>query len=197
MQEILRALEEYLQKNRPAFYNELQSGLSPEAIAAQEARLGFEINPELKELYLWKNGQAYDSEQALQFNFYWLPLEAAVDRNLQLREDHTQEQIEKDWWNPKWLPVLDNNHGDHLCLDHHGIADGEAGQLVNYWGDWEDRSIEYPNLSSFLGIFLSSMQQEMWTYSEEDGYQPKDEHDWEDFVEENIPGYPLDHEALL
>lgn len=195
MQDLIQALDEYLKSKRPKLYAELQPGLSETEITRLELRLGYELHPEAKSLYAWKNGQALNSEEPLQFNFYWLPLDAAVERNIQLGEEHSAEQIEKDWWNPKWLPLLDNTHGDHLCLDHCGVADGEAGQLVNFWGDWEDRSIEYPNLASFLGIFLSSMQQEMWTYSEEDGYQPKDEHDWEDFVEESIPGYPLDHEA--
>lgn len=196
IKEILVPLDEYLREHRKSFYKELQQGLSSEEIAQQEARLGFSLPLEFHELYSWKNGQALNSEQPFQFNFYWLPLEAAVDRHLQLNQDHTHEQITKDWWNPKWLPLLDNTHGDHLCLDLEGIADGHPSQLINYWSDWEDRSIEYPDLASFLGIFLASMQQEMWFYSEEDGYQPKEEHDWDDFLEENIPGYPLDHEAI-
>jgi cell wall assembly regulator SMI1 len=46
-----------------------------------------------------------------------------------------------DWWCRGWVPFLGNRNGDHVCLDLTAETKGEAGQLLKFWHDSEDRSV--------------------------------------------------------
>ncbi|MBD8033070.1 SMI1/KNR4 family protein [Solibacillus sp. Sa1YVA6] len=45
-------------------------------------------------------------------------------------------------WNSKWIPIANNGGGDYLCIDNNLYEAGAVGQVLYFWHDWEDRSIE-------------------------------------------------------
>lgn len=57
-------------------------------------------------------------------------------------------------WNSKWIPIAENGAGDYLCLDTDPADGGCYGQVLYFWHDWGDRSIEAANLFDFIDICL-------------------------------------------
>jgi hypothetical protein len=71
---------------------------------------------------------------------------------------------------------------------------GVEGQVLNFWHDWESRSIEYPSLEKWLEVFVDSLEAGMWQEVGGD-LHPIDEDKWDTFVGERNPGYPITQNA--
>ena len=41
--------------------------------------------------------------------------------------------IRTDWWNTKWIPFVDNEQGDQLCVDLNPAKGGKKGQVIDWW----------------------------------------------------------------
>ncbi len=60
MNELVRQLDEWLQRNRPDYYQQLLPGLSEREIHDVAQLLGVTLPDDLQTLYRWKNGQSSD-----------------------------------------------------------------------------------------------------------------------------------------
>ncbi|UOQ75032.1 SMI1/KNR4 family protein [Hymenobacter cellulosilyticus] len=63
------------------------------------------------------------------------------------------------WWQPGWVPILENGGGDHVCVDLQGSFTGRAGQLLEHWHDWEPRNVLFPNLTSWLQAVVQTYEE--------------------------------------
>jgi cell wall assembly regulator SMI1 len=43
--------------------------------------------------------------------------------------------IRPDWFNPKWMPVAENENGDYVYVDLAPAKGGTVGQLIDFWRD--------------------------------------------------------------
>jgi cell wall assembly regulator SMI1 len=99
----------------------------------------------------------------------YLPRHAGADRQFP-RPAHTatKELLDgmigtdfedpKWWWRRGWVPFLWNGDGDHLCLDVVAEDGGTPSQVVAFWHDWEDHSIEFAILDEWLETLVESME---------------------------------------
>jgi cell wall assembly regulator SMI1 len=63
------------------------------------------------------------------------------------------------WWRKEWIPFLHNGGGDHLCLDPMARDFGKPMQIIVFWHDWEDRSVKYESIESWLADLVRSMEE--------------------------------------
>lgn len=143
-------LDKNLKAKRPEYYSKLQKPLSEEEISELEKEYNKIIPPDLKELYLWKNGQSQDCYEAFVNNSMFEPLEYILSGNQEFTEMIGYDFEIENWWNENWLPLFSNGSGNYICYDTKGIFTGEKGQLIEYWNKDNDRNVIAPNLSEFL-----------------------------------------------
>ncbi|PKB00376.1 cell wall assembly regulator SMI1 [Flavobacteriaceae bacterium MAR_2009_75] len=146
----LEKLDSHLREKRPDYYSKLQKPLSEAQISALEAEFDMKLPNDVKELYLWKNGQASDCYVALVNNSLFEPLEQVLATNKEFTEMIGYDFTIENWWNKNWLPILGNGGGSYICYDLEGIFTGEKGQLVEYWNEYDDRPVIAPSLTDFI-----------------------------------------------
>jgi cell wall assembly regulator SMI1 len=62
------------------------------------------------------------------------------------------------WWKRDWIPFLANGSGDYLCLALDAEDGANAGRLIAFWHDWEDRSVKYASIDDWLCALVQSME---------------------------------------
>ncbi|WP_405414122.1 SMI1/KNR4 family protein [Maribacter sp. Asnod1-A12] len=143
-------LDTNLKEKRPEYYSKLQNPLSEQKISELEAKYDKILPPDLKELYLWKNGQSQDCYEAFVNNSMFEPLEHVLSGNQEFTGMIGYDFEIENWWNENWLPIFSNGGGSYICYDLKGIFTGQRGQLVEYWNGDNDRAVIAPNLVDFL-----------------------------------------------
>ncbi len=146
----IKKLDNYLREKRPEYYNKLQNPLTEKEISALETKYNIKLRSDLKELYLWKNGQSQETYEAFVNNSMFEPLEFVLSGNKEFTEMIGFDFEIENWWNKNWLPIFSNGGGSYICYDLKGIFTGEKGQLVEYWKGDNDRPVIAPNLSNFI-----------------------------------------------
>ncbi len=150
MKKQLEKLDAYLKEKRPEYYNQLLKPLSEKEILDLQEEFNIELPNDIKELYLWKNGQRQDCYKSFVNNSIFEPLEAVLATNKELTELIGYDFEIENWWNENWIPIFSNGGGDYICYDLKGMFTGQKGQLLEYWNDDEERIVIAPNLISFI-----------------------------------------------
>ena len=184
MKKELEKLNENLKEFRSELYSELNDGLSESEIEEYEKNLNTKFPEDLKELYMWKNGQNIDCYDSFVNNSVFISLE----RSMEIVKEHLElsktEFETLNWWNKSWIPILDNGGGDYLCYDLEGTFTNLKGQLVEFCHEEKYRNVISPTLEQFI-----SKLNKFYKENEEV------EIDEEDEIEvENIKGYPIKFE---
>jgi cell wall assembly regulator SMI1 len=191
MEKLIARLDRWLKEHRPAYYAELQPGLSGPRLREFQREVGFRMPNAFKELYAWRNGQDPRCSTALQHNRMFMSIEDVLDTHRLLNELLEGGEFDGElWWCPRWVPFLDNGSGDHQCIDMGGAFAGVEGQVINFWHDWESRNIEYSSLEKWLETFVASLEAGLWREVGGD-LHPIDEDRWDAFLGEMNPGYPI------
>jgi cell wall assembly regulator SMI1 len=151
-------MDRWLRRNRAEYYARLRPGATVESLAAFEERFALELPPEFRALYMWRDGQDSDELASLQDNRMLSSLRDIADTKEMLDGMIGFDFDDPRWWRRGWIPFLSNGGGDHLCLDLAAEDGGEPGQVVAFWHDWEDRSVEYPSFSEWLKGLVESME---------------------------------------
>lgn len=142
----------------------LQPGASDEELKLVEETLGVTLPEEMKSIYRIHNGQVWESgvnpfvrNLTLSPTFdiieNWQFLQEEFDPDDELELDN-EEQIKPVLWNEKWIPIAENGGGDYLCIDTDPAESGTAGQILYFWHDWGDRSVEATGLFAFIEMCL-------------------------------------------
>ena len=182
MKTIIQKIDAHLKKNAPVVYQSLNPPLTAAQIEALEAKYKLKLPTDLKELYLWKNGQNLDDDYKSFFgNKTFLPLEQALDIRQELNEmllakDPEEQFKTPNWWNQGWIPVFENGGGDYLCYDSVGIFTNKPGQILDYYHDEYYRLIYAPGLVLFLEALLrvyDKKYEDEWDSLKEIGEYPK------------------------
>jgi cell wall assembly regulator SMI1 len=168
MREGIVRLETWLQAHRPDYLAALAAGATDEEFAAFERTVGRQLPSELAALYRWHNGQADSCYAALHDNWMFSSLASiaeAWEMTTELLEGGDFERA--NWWQPGWIPFLDNGGGDHLCVDLDGTFTGQAGQVLEFWHDDADRVVVYPNVATYFEVVVRSLEETAWGADEE------------------------------
>ncbi|MEP2278258.1 SMI1/KNR4 family protein [Maribacter sp.] len=146
----LKKLENHLKEKRPEYYSKLQKPLSEAQILDLETTYEIKLPHDLKELYLWKNGQMSNCYQPFVNNSLFEPLEQVLSGNKEFTQMIGYDFEIENWWNKAWLPIFGNGGGSYICYDIEGIFTEQSGQLIEYWNEYDDRPVIAPDLLSFI-----------------------------------------------
>lgn len=157
---LLARLDAWLRKHRPRFH----AGLCPGAVPADLRRLEGEVQVRLpaglRTLLAWHDGQSEDFVG--QFEQDWRLMSsariAAAKRDLDADAAATG-------WDAAWVPFLDNDAGDYLCLDT-----GRRGAPVRaFWLGVEANPVVAPSLTAWLREFVRNVEEGRYVEDPERG----------------------------
>lgn len=143
----------------------LQLGASDEDFQLIENTLGVTLPEEMKSFYRVYNGQIWEyGGNPFVRNLTLSPtIEIIENWNFLQEEFDPDDGFEPDFgegikpvlWNSKWIPIAENGGGDYLCIDTDPSESGVVGQVLYYWHDWGNRSVEANSLIEFIEICLN------------------------------------------
>jgi len=141
----------------------LRDGASRSQFNELEQRLNVEIPDLFREWYRIHDGQNDRLEtMPLLRNLTFSPIDKIIETWTFLQEEYDPdgEQPENEaaikpvLWNPAWIPFATNGSGDYVCIDTDPAEEGSYGQILYFWHDWNNRSIEADDLSAFIHLCL-------------------------------------------
>jgi cell wall assembly regulator SMI1 len=155
--DLIWQLDRCLQCDRPAYYGYLQPGVPADSFTEFEERFGLQLPADFKALYTWRNGQPNAQFESLHDNWMFAAIADIADTKAMLDEMIDGDFDDPQWWRRGWVPFLSNGGGDWLCLDLTAAAGGQPGQLLIFWHDDGDRTVEYSSLGAWLQNLVESM----------------------------------------
>jgi cell wall assembly regulator SMI1 len=149
---LLQRLERWLKKHRRGFVKGLNPGATPAELKELEKALGGKVPPELEELLAWRNGQ--ESGFTGKFVEDWLLMSSA-----QIAEEkrYLDEQAGEDpslGWQKTWLPFLDDDQGDHVCLD----VGKTPAPVREFWMGQKEQPVVTKSLAVWLEEFVTAVE---------------------------------------
>jgi len=137
----------------------LKPGAKEEDFQHIESTLGVTLPEEMKSFYRIHNGQdrAAWADSFIR-NLTLSPISEIIENWTFLQEEFDPDDLEPEigheikpvLWNSKWIPIAANGGGDYLCLDTDPSETGVAGQVLYFWHDWGNRSVEAKDLFEFI-----------------------------------------------
>lgn len=180
MRAIWRRIESWLQQNAPEVLVTLQPGATEEELQEIESELRVALPAPVRDFYRIHNGQSTDKYgfTATKFLYGWQTphlkrvvhqwrswkdvLEKGAFRGVHGVPDRG---VRDDWWNIKWIPITQNESGDHLCLDLAPAKGGSVGQIITVWHDAPERSIRGASFQEWVERFAISLEEGACVYS--------------------------------
>ena len=154
----IKRIDTWLQTNRPEYYKNLNNGINDNELDAFEQRFTLKLPEDFRTFYKWRNGQSTNYFKSIQENRIFLPLSEISETKDMLDGMIGYDFEDPEWWRTGWVPFLSNGGGDYLCLDLLAEDGGQPGQVISYWHDWEDRSVEYNSFQLWLSDLADSME---------------------------------------
>ena len=156
MRHLLDRLESWLKTHRPRFLRGLAPGASKTQLEGLQMELNLTLPADLRELLSWHDGQGDDFIG--RFEQDWLLM--SCDQILTAKGDLDHDAASTGW-NAAWIPFLDNDAGDFLCLD----TSQPKAPVRGFWLGEKEHQIVAPSLADWLANFVENM--EKGNYEEE------------------------------
>lgn len=154
-------LDQYDPEKKRQFNPPAQDG----EISGAELRLGLTLPPSTRTLFRLANGQPSDAV-SLEGSFLLMSLDAVVGAFAFLNDEfpnsintHASDDdapvdadpgIRAQWWSRRWVPIMQNGAGDHLCVDLDPAEGGTTGQIISYYHDEMFRSLVSRGVDGFF-----------------------------------------------
>jgi cell wall assembly regulator SMI1 len=151
MKALLARLDRWLAVHRPDFYKGLLPGAGPAELAGLQKNLGLPLPHSLRALLAWHNGQSTDT--IARFEQYWSLMstdqigEAKSELDANVLQDKTG-------WQPAWIPFLENDAGDYVCLD----TSQAKAPVREFWLDRMEHPVVAPSLEAWLAERIEAME---------------------------------------
>lgn len=157
---LLERLEKWLAEHRPAYVKCLLPGATPAQLHALKKSLRIPVPRDLCDLLSWHNGQKLDCPA--RFEQDWLLMSgariAAAKRALDRNAADTG-------WQSTWVPFLDNDAGDYLCLD----ARRATAPVRAFWLGQPDHRVVARSLKGWLKKFVVDVEKGKYVEDPERG----------------------------
>ncbi len=189
--DFLQRLVGWLKAHRPEYLAAMKPGASAEHLDALEAELGFALHPDLRAWWGFRDGantfHAFHRDGQLTSTHY-----ARQSNTSALACERTN--LEPDRW-VQLTVGCDLN--DVLFVDHAGLFEGTAGQIVRVDSYARSLTVEAPSLSAWITGLLAMYETTSWVLERECWFQDVHELGSIDLARTTynaaVPGYPKDH----
>ncbi len=154
-----KRIEQWLEENYQGGPSFMADGASDDALAAAEEEMGLTFPEGFKQWLRLHDGQQKSvgviggwrflslSEVVSCWRFLTEHLDAGEYEDFEAEGDG---KVRADGWNRAWIPFLAGPAGDHYCVDLQPDARGREGQVLIWWHDWEDRSVQAASFEDWL-----------------------------------------------
>jgi cell wall assembly regulator SMI1 len=146
---LLGRLEEWLKRHRKHFLEGLLPGAAPADVDALAQHLGVSVPASLRALLAWHNGQSPDSRGRFEQDWLLMGTGSIADAKRELDADFRDHG-----WQPAWVPFLDNDAGDYVCLD----TTQSGAPVRQFWQDKTEHPIGAPSLEAWLADVVQAME---------------------------------------
>jgi len=170
MSEHINRLENWLRKCRPSYLEGLNAAATLDALNSLELDHGVQFPKELREFYLWHNGQPFGSV-TFSGNKTLMPLDDVAHALSVLNSLRDGGDFESaDWWSSQWIPFVKDGGGNHIVVDttQNGVvrefwkADSDREVIASSFGQWiDDRISEFEDGDwiEYRGSFIRAEDQ--------------------------------------
>jgi cell wall assembly regulator SMI1 len=152
VKQLLQRLERWLKKHRRRFVKALNPGATPEELNALAKSLGRNLPEELGDLLAWHNGQ--DSGFSGKFEQDWLLMSC---QQIAEEKRYLDEQCGEDpslGWKKDWVPFLDDDQGDHICLE----LTQTPAPVREFWMGQKQTPQVAKSLAEWLAAFVTAVE---------------------------------------
>lgn len=188
MKECWQRFEKWLANYAPDLIEALNPGASMEEISDLEKLIGKKLPNAFIDFYLIHNGQKFKSENLIDCEsllsvehiiYNWKVWKELLDTKTfeELGVLYTSEPelgIKNNWWNPLWIPFVENGCGDFTCIDLDPSSDGKYGQVIRMWHDMSERELLGNSFSEWILNYVSGLEAGVYVYTEQWGIVQKD-----------------------
>jgi cell wall assembly regulator SMI1 len=145
----LSRLEKWLGKHRPRYLQSLAPPAGPQDFQTLE-EAGIPVPSDLRTLLAWHNGQG--TEFGGHFAQDWDLMSAS--RIAEARRDLEAGGDAAPGWQKAWIPFLDDDAGDYVCLDP-----SQPGTPVReFWQGQAEHPVVAPSLAAWLTDFVAAVE---------------------------------------
>src|SRR5262249_43755525 len=152
MASLLARLEAWLAKHRKHFLEHLRPGALPADLDSLQSHLGCPLPEDLREMLSWHNGQGEGFGGKFEGDWIYLGTDriAAAKHDL----DEGARADNSTGWQSAWVPFLDDDGGDYMCLD---TGQPQAPMRAFYLGQPE-HPVVAPSLRAWLEDFVTAVE---------------------------------------
>jgi cell wall assembly regulator SMI1 len=143
--DILKRLDAWFAQHRQRFHAGLRPGASAAECGALGDCLGHPLPAALHALLSWHNGQ--DAEVFGGFEESWRLMSADQIATAKVDLDAAGDPV----WQTTWIPFLENDRGDCLCLD-------ATGAVRAFWGGQPEAKVEAASLGEWFARFVGDVE---------------------------------------
>lgn len=171
--------EAWLTKNASHLIEGLNPSITGNEIDKLEKTIGTKLPQEYIQFLQIHNGQSRDSEGLIDteelLSAERIIEEWTVWKDLLDKGDFDDSQstpgngIKSDWWNPKWIPITYDGHGNHYCIDLDPGIGGTSGQIIRMWHDSSERELIASSFKEWIAKYVRALEKGKYVYSEDWG----------------------------
>jgi cell wall assembly regulator SMI1 len=110
----LARLSTIWREKRPSFEKSLRPGARAPALAKLAKSLGVTLPPGFLAFYTWHDG-AKDEHEPFEGKYGWFSL-AGILEHKKMLDSHPEPEVHASW-SSAWIPFLQENYSDLVCLD--------------------------------------------------------------------------------
>ncbi len=178
----------WLEVNAPETLETLNPGASFAAIEEIEQFLEVRFPEAVRDFLLRCNGQHTKSIAVFPDYYFLLPLaeirqnweieKKVLSENPALAEEVAYEEfssivktgspkVRACYWHLKWIPVAYCLTGDLYCLDFAPTAQGQSGQVIEFWHDADMRDLIAHSFEELLARYADDLEKGLYFYNTE------------------------------
>lgn len=146
---LLARLDKWLATHRTVYHTGLRPGATPEDLDQLEKEIGCLLPEALRSWLTWHNGQDAETVGALEGR--WIPMSTKEIAETKKERDANPT----DGWQDTWVPFLDDDRGNYLCIDTH-----EPGHPLRECREGHaENPVVAPSLAAWLEGFLKGLEE--------------------------------------
>ncbi len=100
------------------------------------------------------------------------------------------------WWNPAWIPILDNHSYDTYVIDLEGYKGSKPGQILRWSKDSSTRTVVAPSFDDWLAALSDLIESgDLLWQPDEGGFHSPTGALLDELISAHFPGYPKHFEV--